>query len=59
MLGVPGRGVDRLLQIHAGVDVAQEKLRDPLVLLVAAGRAPGEIGSPSRSAMVGDSVVRF
>ena len=44
MLGVPGRRVDRLLQIHAGVHVAQEELRDPLVLLVAAGRAPGEIG---------------
>ena len=43
MLGVPGRRVDRLLQVHAGMDVAQEELRDPLVLLVAAGRAPGEI----------------
>ena len=44
MLGVPGRRVDRFLQIHAGMDVAQEELRRPLVLLVAAGRAPGEIG---------------
>ena len=43
MLGVPGRRVDRLLQVHAGMDVAQEELRDPLVLLVAAGRAPGEV----------------
>src|SRR5215470_15295624 len=43
MLGVPGGGVDRLLQIHAGVDVAHEQLRRPLILLVAAGRAPGEI----------------
>ena len=44
MLGVPGRRVDRLLQVHAGMDMAQEELRDPLVLLVAAGRAPGEVG---------------
>ena len=43
MLGVPGWRVDRLLQVHAGVNVAQEELRDPLVLLIAAGRAPGEI----------------
>src|ERR1051325_2761974 len=43
MLGMPGRRVDRLLEIHPGVDVAQKELRDPLVLLVAAGRAPGEI----------------
>src|SRR5262249_9238776 len=34
MLGVPGRGVDRLLQIHAGMDVAHEQLRGPLILLV-------------------------
>ena len=44
MLGMPGRRVDRFLQVHTGVDVAQEELRRPLVLLVAAGRAPGEIG---------------
>src|SRR5215472_12487285 len=50
MLGVPGRGVDRLLQIHAGMDVAHEQLRRPLVLLVAAGRAPGEIRLPRRAA---------
>src|SRR5579883_2832537 len=43
MLGVPGGRVDRLLQVHAGVHVAQEELRGPLVLLIAAGRAPGEI----------------
>src|SRR5262252_2324791 len=46
MLGVPGRGVDRLLQVHAGMDVAHEQLRRPLILLVAAGRAPGEIRLP-------------
>ena len=28
----------------AGMDVTQEKLGGPLVLLVAAGRAPGQIG---------------
>src|SRR5262252_1472026 len=41
MLGVPGRRVDRFLQVHATMHVAQEELRGPLVLLVAAGRAPG------------------
>src|SRR5262249_52155247 len=35
MLGVPGRGVDRLLQVHATMDMTQEELGDPLVLLVA------------------------
>jgi len=40
MFGMPGRRVDRLLQVHAGMDVAQEELRGPLVLLVAAGRRP-------------------
>src|SRR5262249_37608595 len=43
MLGVPGRRVNRLLQVHAGMDMAQEELRAPLVLLVAARRTPGEI----------------
>src|SRR6266700_8350869 len=43
MLRMPGRRVDRFLQVHLGVDVPQEELRDPLVLLVAAGRAPGQI----------------
>src|SRR5262245_44117712 len=43
MLGVPSRRIDRLLQVHAAMHVAQEELRGPLVLLVAAGRAPGEI----------------
>src|SRR5262245_28879211 len=41
MLGVPRWRVDRLLEIHLGVDVAHEQLRRPLILLVAAGRAPG------------------
>src|SRR5262249_35504199 len=43
MLGVPRGRVDRLLQIHAGVDVAHEQLRRPLILLIAAGRTPGKI----------------
>src|SRR4051812_32223350 len=43
VLAVPGRRVDRFLQIHLRVDMAQEELRDPLVLLVAAGRTPSEI----------------
>ena len=44
MLAVPGGCVDRLLQILTGMDVTQEELRDPLVLLIAARRAPGEVG---------------
>src|SRR5882672_10766140 len=44
MLGMPSRRVDGFLQVQPGVDMPQEELRDPLVLLVAAGRAPGEIG---------------
>src|SRR5580704_18218609 len=41
MLGMPGRRVDRLLQIHAGMNVAEKELRDPLILPIAARRAPG------------------
>src|SRR4051812_16235153 len=43
MFGVPGRRVDRFLQVHPGMDVAQEELGRPLVLLVTAWCAPGEI----------------
>src|SRR5262249_61578108 len=39
VLGVPGRSVDRFLKIESPVDVTQEKLGRPLVLLVAAGPA--------------------
>ena len=44
MLRVPCRRVDRFLQVHLAMNVPKEELRGPLVLLVAAGRAPGEIG---------------
>src|ERR1700761_3310395 len=43
MLGMPRRRVDRFLQVHVGVDVPQEKLRGPLILLVTAGRTPGHV----------------
>src|SRR6476646_10465781 len=43
MLGVPSRRVDRLLQVQPCVDMAQEELRGPLVLLVATGRTPGHV----------------
>src|SRR5580692_8602588 len=43
MFGMPGRRVDRFLRIHAGMDMTQKELRDPLILAVAAGRAPGEV----------------
>src|SRR5215468_10635464 len=43
MFGMPGRRVDRLLQVHAAMHVTQEHLRDPLILTIAAWRAPGEI----------------
>src|ERR1700676_2122753 len=44
MLGMPRRRVDRLLQVQLRVDVTQEELRGPLILLVATGRTPGEVG---------------
>ena len=44
MLGVEGRRFDRLLQVHAEMDVAQEHVERPLVLLVAARRAERQIG---------------
>jgi hypothetical protein len=40
---MPGRRVDRLLQVHAMHRVAQEECEGPLVLLVAAGRAEGHV----------------
>src|SRR5918993_357592 len=43
VLAVPGRRVDRFLQVHAAMDVAQEHLGDPLLLLVAAGRPPDHV----------------
>src|SRR4051794_6705978 len=43
MLRVPGRRIDRFLQVHPRMDVAQEELCDPLVLLVASGRTPGKV----------------
>ena len=44
VLGVKGRTVDRLPQVHAVMDVVQKHQQRPLVLLVAAWRAEGEIG---------------
>src|SRR5262249_35328358 len=43
MFRMPGRSIDRLLQIHFAVNVPEEKLRRPLILLVAARRTPGQI----------------
>jgi hypothetical protein len=37
--------VDRRLQVQAEVDVAEECMQRPLLLLVAARRAPGEVGA--------------
>jgi hypothetical protein len=34
---VPGRRVDRLLQIHPGAEVPEQEQQLPLVLLVATG----------------------
>jgi hypothetical protein len=41
MLGMKGRAVDRLLQVHAVMDVVQQQRL--LILLVAARRAEGEV----------------
>ena len=44
MLGVPRWGVDRFLQIVACMNMAEEELRDPLVLLVSTWGAPSKVG---------------
>jgi hypothetical protein len=44
MLGMPPWGVDRLLEIVDGMNVSEEKLRDPLVLLVSSRRVPSKVG---------------
>ena len=44
MFRVPCGRVDRFLHVHLAMNVPKEELRRPLVLLVAAGRAPREIG---------------
>src|SRR5581483_8080304 len=43
MFGMPGRRIDGFLQIQFGVNVPQEELRDPLILLISAWRAPRKI----------------
>src|SRR5207237_7597108 len=43
MLGMPGRRVDGFLQIELGMNVPQKELRGPLILLMAAGRAPSQL----------------
>src|SRR5688572_21844027 len=43
MVGVELRRVDRLLQIQPEVDVADERVVGPLLLLVAAWGPPGEV----------------
>ena len=42
MVGVELRGVDRLLEVEPEVDVPDEDVEAPLLLLVAAGSSPGE-----------------
>src|SRR6202453_3773640 len=44
MLSMPRRSIDRFLKIVARMDMAEEELGNPLVLLVSTRRAPGEIG---------------
>jgi len=43
MLGVPGRRVDRSCRFIPAWTWRNEQLRGPLILLVAAGRAPGHV----------------
>jgi len=35
--------VDRLLEVHPEIDVSDERMEHPLLLLVAAWRSPGEV----------------
>src|SRR5258707_263402 len=51
---VPGRRVDRGLQVHAVADVVEHEQQLPLVLLVAARRA-GPPGAPGRSSTDAES----
>ena len=44
MRGRKARRLDRFLHVHPEVDKIQEKLKRPLILLIAAGRAEGEEG---------------
>src|SRR3546814_8725877 len=44
MLAVERGRVDRFLQVQPMMQVAQKEDQRPLILLVAAGRAPGEVG---------------
>ena len=44
MVGVELGRVDRLLQVHPEIDVAEERVQRPLLLLVAARSPPGEVG---------------
>ena len=46
MFGMPRRRVDRFLEIMTGMDVAQEELRDPLILL--AGVVLLSLAAPNR-----------
>src|SRR3954453_2527443 len=43
VLGMPCGRVNRFLQIHPGVNVPQEKLRGPLILLISARRTPCKV----------------
>jgi len=44
MVALEGRRIDRRLEVHAVVDMAQEEDQRPLVLPVAARRAEGHPG---------------
>ena len=44
MGGAEGWRVDGLLQVHAAVDVTKKEIENPLILLIAAGRAECHVG---------------
>ena len=46
-LGVVIRGVDRVLQVETVVDVGEEDVERPLILLIASGRADREVRLPA------------
>jgi hypothetical protein len=52
------RRVDRGLEVEPEVDVAEEDVERPLILLVPARVPVARYGSPPRAAIVGESVVR-
>ena len=58
VVGVELRSIDCSLEVEAEVDMPEERVEAPLLLLVATGGHPRQYGLPSRNARPRDSVAR-